>query len=136
MTLKGHGKYGRKLNLALQISSPTPPPPPHPHPRKKKFDQFLSSRRKVPRFQILFLDFVWKENCLNQKTFTGVLFCDTEEPCKLWDKTECCFPNKPSKNWSISFQRAKRVQISYSTAFFCQKHKLLERKDLHRKCIW
>ena len=131
MTLKGHGKYGRKLNLAFQISSPTPP-----HHRKKKFDQFLSSRRKVPRFQILFLDFVWKENCLNQKTFTGVLFCDTEEPCKLWDKTECCFPNKPSKNWSISFQRAKRVQISYSTAFFCQKHKLLERKDLHRKCIW
>ena len=74
-----------------------------PTPEKKKFDQFLSSRRKVPRFQILFLDFVWKENCLNQKTFTGVLFCDTEEPCKLWDKTECCFPNKPSKNWSISF---------------------------------
>ena len=107
-----------------------------PHPRKKKIDQFLCSRRKVPRFQILFLDFVWKENCLNQKTFTGVLFCDTEEPCKLWDKTECCFPNKPSKNWSISFQRAKSVQISYSTAFFCQKHKLLERKDLHRKCIW
>ena len=117
VTLKTYANFGLELNDAFQIC----PPP-------KKIYQFLSSRRKVPKFQTLFLCFVWKVNNLNHKTFTGVLFCDTEQPCKPWAKTESCFPNQFPKNWSISFQQERRVQISCLIAFFCQKSKLFELK--------
>lgn len=80
-----------------------------PNKPPKKVDQFLCSRRKVPKFQILFLCFVWEVNYFNQKTFSEVLFCDTEEPCKLWAKTESYFSNQCRKNWSIFFQQTKRV---------------------------
>ena len=109
------------------------PPPLHPPPlptKKKKIDQFLSSGRKVPKFHILLLDFVWKENCLNQKTFTRVLLGDTKELWKVWTKTKCWFPNQHPKNWSICFQLPKRVQISTFSGFFCLKGTLLQPKTL------
>ena len=81
LTLKSHANFGITLNAAFHISLP--------------IGQFLLTRWKGSKFEILLLSFVWKENWLNQKTITGVLFCDTEEPCKLWDNTECCFPYKP-----------------------------------------
>ena len=77
----------------------------------KKIAQFFSSGRKGSKFHILLLSFVWKVNVLNQKSFAGVLFCDTEGPCKVWAKIESCFPNQPKKNLSISFERPKMVQI-------------------------
>ena len=93
-----------------------------------KIGQFLSSFQKEPTFQILLIPFVSKVSCLNHKTFPGVFFCGNEGPCQVWAKTESCFPNKPPKNWSICFQRAKRVQISDFNPFFCLKSKLLEPK--------
>ena len=113
-----------KLCAKTEYCSPKKP--------SKIIDQFLSSDRKVPKFQIWFHCFAWKVNYLNQTTFTGVLFCDTEEACKLWAKTEFCFPNQHNKNCSISFQQAKRVQISYFIAFLCQKGKLLVPKIFAR----
>ena len=53
MTLKGCGKFGPKVNAAFQISSP-------------KIGQFASSWRKVYKFQILVVSFVWKVHYLNQ----------------------------------------------------------------------
>ena len=50
------------------------------------------------------------------KTFTGVLFCGTERPCKLSAKTESCIPNKQNRNWSICFQQAKKGQ---NFIFYC-----------------
>ena len=95
---------------------------------KKEIGQFLSSGLKGSKFHISFLSILWKVNCLNQKTFTGVLLCNTEGPCKVWSKIELCFPNKPPKKCSIYFERAKRVQISNFLAFFCLKSKLPEPK--------
>ena len=45
------------------------------------------------------------------KTFTGVLFCDTEVSWNVWAKTWSSFPNQPTKNWSICFKLPKRLQI-------------------------
>ena len=104
LTLKSHANLGITLNAALLISLP-------------KIGQFLLTEWKGSNFEILLLSFVWKENWLNQKTITGVLFCDTEKPGKLWDNTECCFPSKPLKSWSISFDWAKRVQ-SWTKNFY------------------
>ena len=116
--------------LNQSTKAPSPPSSPPPNKKKKKIDQFLSSGRKVPKFHILLLDFVWKENCLNQKTFTRVLLGDTKELWKVWDKTKCWFPNQHPKNWSICFQLPKRVQISTFSGFFCLKGTLLEPKTL------
>ena len=120
--LKGFGTLGPKLNAASQTS------PPPPSQKKKKIGQFVSSCRKGYKFHILLLSFVWKVSWLNQKTFTGVSVCDSEGPCKHWAKTECCFPNKPPKNWSICFELTNKVQIWHFIGMFCLKHKLIEAK--------
>ena len=123
LTLKSHANFGITLNAAFHISLP-------------KIGQFLLTRWKGSKFEILLLSFVWKENWLNQKTITGVLFCDTEEPCKLWDNTECCFPyNIPQKYWSIYFDRVKRIQIWDFISLFSLKGKLLKPKNLDRSFI-
>ena len=96
------------LKAAFQISPP-------------KIGQFLSSRQRGSKFQILLLSFVWKVNWLSQKTFTGVSFCDTKGSWNVWAKTECCFPNHPPQNWSISLEHASRVQISNFIGFFVRK---------------
>ena len=101
----------------------------------KKIAQFFSCERKESKFHILLLSFVWKVNFLNQKIFTGVLFCDTEGLCKLSAKTESCFPNMLKKNLPFVSTRRKRVQISYFIAFFCLKSKLPEPKILRRSFI-
>ena len=54
VTLKGHGKFGQKLNPAFQISP-------------KEISQFVWSGRKGSKFQMLLLSFVWKVNFFNQK---------------------------------------------------------------------
>ena len=97
-----------KLKAAFQIS-PT------------KIGKFLSSRRRGSKFKILLLSFAWKVNWLSQKTFTGVSFCHTEGSWNVCAKTECCFPNQPSQNWSISLEDATRVQISNFIEFFVWK---------------
>ena len=110
MALKGHANFQPKLNPAFQIST-------------KEIGQFVPSGPKGSKVHILLFSFVLKVNCLNQKTFTGVLFCDMEGPCKLSAKTEFCFPNQQKKNWSICFQQAKRVQVLEFIAFISQKGK-------------
>ena len=107
---------------------PNQPPP----KKKKKIGQFVSSCRKGYKFHILLLSFVWKVSWLNQKTFTGVSFCDSEGPCKHWAKTKCCFPNQPPKNWSICFELTNKVQIWHFIGMFCLKHKLIEAKPFTR----
>ena len=74
--------------------------------------------------------FCLKGKFLQPKTFTGVLFCDTEGPWKVWAKTESCIPNQSKKACSICFQRAKAVQLSYFIALFYVKGKFLHPKTL------
>ena len=102
LTLKSHANLGITLNAALLISLP-------------KIGQFLLTGWKGSKFEILLLSFVWKENWLNQKTITGVLFCDTEKPCKLWDNTECCFPSKPLKigQFLLTGQKGSKFEILF-----------------------
>ena len=122
MTLKGHANFQPKLNPAFQICL-------------KKICYLFPAGKKGSKFHILLLSFVWKVNCLNEKTLTKVLFCDTEGPCKLSAKTESCFPNMLKKNLPFVSTRRKRVQISYFIAFFCLKSKLPEPKILRRSFI-
>ena len=99
-----------------QLSKSAPP----------KIGKFLSSRRRGSKFQILLLSFVSKVNCLSQKTCTGVSFCDTEGLQNVFAKTECCFPNQPTKSWSICFEQASRFKfqillVSFSWKVSCLK---------------
>ena len=94
VTLKCRGMFGPKLKAAFRISPP-------------KIGQFVLSCWKGYKFQILLLSFVWQVSWLNEKTFTGVSFCDTEGPCKHWAKTECCFPNQPPINCLNLFRADK-----------------------------
>ena len=51
--------------------------------------------------------FCLKGKFLQPKTFTGVLFCDTEVPWKVWAKTESCFLNQPQKIGQFVLSRRK-----------------------------
>ena len=62
------------------------------------------------------------------KTFTGVLFSDTEGLWNVWAKTEIYFPNQPYKNWSICFELLKTVQDLNFSGFFFLKSILIEQK--------
>ena len=95
--------------------------------RTSKIGQFLFSFQKEPTFQILLISFVSKVSCLNHKIFPGVIFRSNEGPCQVWAKIKSCFPNKPNRNWSICFQRVKRVQFSDFIVFFPLKSKLPEK---------
>ena len=107
LTLKSHANFGTTLNAAFIISL-------------SKIGQFLLTWWKGSKFHILLLSFVRKENWLNQKTITGVLFCDTEEPCKLWDNTECCFPYKPPPQKKIGqFLLTGRKGSKFEILFLC-----------------
>ena len=108
VTLKCRGMFGPKPKAAFQINPP-------------KIGQFVLSCPKGYKFHNLLLSFIWEVSWLNQKTFTGVSFCDTEGPCKHRAKTECCFPNQPPKNWSICFKLPEKIKISYLIAFFVWK---------------
>ena len=108
VTLKCRGMFRPKLKPAFQINPP-------------KVGQFVLGCPKGYKFHHFLLSFVWEVSWLNQKTFTGVSFCDTEGPCKHWAKIECCFPNQPPKNWSIRFKLPEKVKISYLIAFFVWK---------------
>ena len=113
MTLKGCGKFGPKLNANFQIRPP-------------KIGQFFSSCRKGYKFQIWLVSLCLKGTLVEPKTFTQVLFSDTEGVWKVWGKAECWFPNQPPKNWSISFELGKRVEISNFIGFLCLKGTILE----------
>ena len=62
---------------------------------QKRFDQFISSERKVSKFLSFISLFYVKDKLLESKSLTGVSFCDREEPCKVWVKTESCFRDQP-----------------------------------------
>ena len=115
VTLKGHAKFGPKLNPAFQISL-------------KKISQFVWSRQKGSKFQILLHSIVWKVNCFYQKLTQEFEFVTLKGHGKFGPKLNPAFQIRPPKNWSICFQRAKTAQISYFIAFFCLKSKLLQPK--------
>ena len=87
----------------------------------QKFVNLFPTAEKATNFLFYLLSFAWKVSWLIQKIFTGVSFCDTKGPCKHWAKTECCFPNQPPQNWSISLECVNRVQISNFIGFFVWK---------------
>ena len=91
VTLTSHANVGLKLNAAFQTSTP-------------RICQFVPRGQKESKYQILFPFFVWKVNCLNKMTFTGVLLCDTERLCKVWAKIVSCFLDRPKKDLINLFQ--------------------------------
>ena len=48
--------------------------------------------------------FCLKGKLLEPKTFTGVWFCDTEGPWKVWAQSESWFPNQLPKKLNCGFQ--------------------------------
>ena len=115
MTLKDHAKLGAKLNPAFQICL-------------KKICHLFPPDEKGSKFYILLFSLVWKVNCLNQKTFTGVLFCDAEGPCKLSATTESCFPTKHKKNWQFVSSGQKGSKFQNLLLWFLRKVNCLNQK--------
>ena len=124
VTLKGRGKFGPKLNPAFQIRSP-------------KIGQFVLKGQKWSKFHILSLSFVWKVNCFKQKPSLDFYFVTLKGHAKFGPKLNTALQIRPNKNWSISFQQAKKVKVSYFIPFYSLKSKLLEPKNLHRgSVVW
>ena len=121
VTLKGYKKFGTKLSCAFQVSS-------------NKIGQFFSSGRKGSKFQILLLSFLWRVNWLNQKDSQEFYFLTLKSHAKFGPKLSFAFQISPKKLVSCS-QHAKRVQISDFIAFFPQKSKLPEPKNLPKSFI-
>ena len=69
----------------------------------------------------LVLFFVERVNCLDKKFSQEFHFLTLKGHGKFGPKLNPAFPNQPPKNWSICFQRAIMVQISYFIALFCLK---------------
>ena len=95
-----------------------------------KLVTFFSQQVKRVKISTFTGLFCLKGKLLEPKNFIGVWFCDTEEPWKVWAKTEPWFPNQPPKNWWISFQQATREEFSNFIGLFCLKDKFLEQKTL------
>ena len=119
MTLNCFGRFGPKLNVAFQISH-------------WKIGQFVSSCQKGYKFHILLLSFVQKVNCLNQNVWQEFYSVTLKGFTTFQPKVNAAFQISLTKNWSISFELPKRLQISYFIPFFCLKGKLLEPKSLGR----
>ena len=89
-----------------------------PKSAQKRFDQFVSSGRKVSKFLILLVSFMWKVNCLNQKVWQEFHFVTEKSHGKMeslgqnWILLFRSAPTHLKRNWRISFQWARRVQIS------------------------
>ena len=97
---------------------------------QNKLVTFFSQQVKRVKISTFTGLFCLKGKLLEPKNFIGVWFCDTEEPWKVWAKTEPWFPNQPPKNWWISFQQATREEFSNFIGLFCLKDKFLEQKTL------
>ena len=84
VALKGHGKFGQKLNPAFQINP-------------KKLAQFVSSGQKLANFHILLLSFVWKVNSFNQKPPQGFYFVTLKGHGKFEQKLNPAFQISPKQ---------------------------------------
>ena len=90
-TLKGHQKFGQKLNCGFQTSSPN-------------IGECLSSRREGSNFQILFV--LSKRQIAWTKNFHR---CSILWPWKVRAKTESLFPSQPPKMNFFPLGKKRRI---------------------------
>ena len=101
----GHGNSGVKRAV---ISNPA----------KKNWVKFLQAGQKV-KFSSFIAWFYLKDKLLEQKIDAEGSCPDTEEPWKVWGKTDSWFPIQSRKNCANSFQPGQKVKNSIFMAFFC-----------------
>ena len=58
----------------------------------EKFDEFLPEHSKMSKMCTLMGSFCTKYIMFELKKYRGVMFDDTEDWCKIWRKTNLCFP--------------------------------------------
>ena len=101
----GHGNSGVKRDV---ISNSV----------KKNWVKFLQEDQKV-KFSSFIAWFYLKDKSLEQKIDTEGSCPDTEEPWKVWGKTDSWFPIQSRKNCANYFQAGQKVQNSIFMGFFC-----------------
>ena len=111
---------------AIEQFGQKPTPLPCQKKKRKKNGEFLSSMLKGSNF---IGSFCLRGKLLETKTFTGVSFCDTEGPWKVWAKTKSWFLNQHKKIGELFFPAGERAEFSNFTGFFCLKGKFLEPKN-------
>ena len=67
----------------------------------QEFDKFWPEHSKVSKIHTLMGSFWTKYIIFELKKYRGVMFGDTEYWCKIWRKTDFCFPE-----WHEIFTRA------------------------------
>ena len=82
MTLKGHGKFGGKLNVGCLFS-----------PEKNL--PILFQRATGLKFQISWDSFFLKGTLVEPKSVAQVSSYDTERPWKVWGESDYWFPIQP-----------------------------------------
>ena len=115
MTLKGCGRFGPKVNAAFQISSP-------------KTGQFASSWRKVYKFQILVVSFVWKVHYLNQKLWEEFYLVTLKGVETFGPKLNSLFQISPRNIGQFVLRCWKRYQFQVLVVSFVWKVHYLNHK--------
>ena len=114
-TLKGHQKFGQKLNCGFQTSSPN-------------IGECLSSRREGSNFQILFV--LSKRQIAWTKNFHR---CSILWPWKVRAKTESLFPSQPPKMNFFPLGKKRRIFKFYW--FVLSKRQIAWTKNFNRSLI-
>ena len=81
--------------------------------RHNKFDEFWPEHSKISKIYTL-MDCFWpKYTIFKLKKYRGVMFDGTEDWCKIWRKTDLCFPKWHEQFGKFSFTGWK-IAISFS----------------------
>ena len=87
----------------------------------KEFDKFWPEHSKVSKSFTLIGSF-WAKSILSElKTYTGVIFHETEEWCKIWRKTNLLLGKMTWTIWKIFTRALEIAKIGTLMGSFCPK---------------
>ena len=106
MTLTSYAKFEEKVTLSSKNDM-------------RNLVNFNASREmfKNLHFDMLFLSKVY---CLHKKIYSGVMCRNTEEWCKIWQRTDLCF-EKWHKKYDPTLQSLKTCTLVVFTLFIMSK---------------
>ena len=94
----------------------------------QEFDEFWSEHPKVCKICTLIGPFCAKYIIFDPKNYSGVIFHDTEESCKIWSKTSLWFGKWDENSGQFLPEHSKILKICTLMSYFWPKYKMFELK--------